>query len=205
MNEAHDDLLERKLKILMSKQFSDLTKYLGSMQNKVTMEHMIRARKIEIKFKNDKDRAVKEGMTDEDLAEKIQILEAERDLELQLSEQKMNRDREEREQKVREEQEEKFCEEKKELVQIAGNLKRRKLQQVMDKLRDNETVQDVGEKLMKRIDATIEDEMADADKDKETNLERARMKIIAENEKQIEDMKVSLNAAMEKEEEKLDA
>lgn len=47
--------------------------------------------------------------------------------------------------------------------------------------------------------------MADADKDKETNLERARMKIIAENEKQIEDMKVSLNAAMEKEEEKLDA
>ena len=31
VNEAHDDLLERKLKILMSKQFSDLTKYLGSM------------------------------------------------------------------------------------------------------------------------------------------------------------------------------
>lgn len=117
----------------------------------------------------------------------------------------MNRDREEREQKVREDQEEKFCDEKKELVQISGQLKRRKLQQVMDKLSDNETVQDVGEKLMKRIDASIEDEMADADKDKETNLERARMKIIAENEKQIEDMKVSLNAAMEKEEEKLDA
>ena len=31
------------------------------------------------------------------------------------------------------------------------------------------------------------------------------MKIIAENEKQIEDMKTSLNAAMEKEDEKLDA
>lgn len=35
------------------------------------MEHMIRARKIEIKFKNDKDRAVKMGMTEDDLAEKI--------------------------------------------------------------------------------------------------------------------------------------
>lgn len=33
VNEAHDDLLKRKLKILMSKQFSDLTKYLGTMQN----------------------------------------------------------------------------------------------------------------------------------------------------------------------------
>jgi len=31
VNEAHDDLLKRKLKILMSKQFSDLTKYLGTM------------------------------------------------------------------------------------------------------------------------------------------------------------------------------
>lgn len=71
VNEAHDDLLERKLKILMSKQFSDLTKYLGSMQNKVTMEHMIRTRKIEMKFKADKDKAVKMGMSEEDLAEKF--------------------------------------------------------------------------------------------------------------------------------------
>lgn len=120
VNEAHDDLLERKLKILMSKQFGDLTKYLGSMQNKVTMEHMIRTRKIEMKFKADKERAVKMGMSEEDLAEKFQMLEAERDLELQLSEQKMVRDREEREQGVREAQEEKFCDEKKELVQISG-------------------------------------------------------------------------------------
>ena len=45
VNEANDDLLARKLKLLMSKQFSDLTKYLGSMQNKLMMEHMIRARK----------------------------------------------------------------------------------------------------------------------------------------------------------------
>jgi len=49
VNEAHDDLLERKLKILMSKQFGDLTKYLGSMQNKLAMEHMIRCRKVEMK------------------------------------------------------------------------------------------------------------------------------------------------------------
>ena len=40
----------------------------------------------------------------------------------------------------------------------------------MDKLSDNEVVQDVGEKLLKRIDLSIEDEMAEADKDKETNL-----------------------------------
>jgi len=46
VNEAYDDLLKRKLKILMSKQFSDLTKYLGTMQSQVAMEHMIRTRQI---------------------------------------------------------------------------------------------------------------------------------------------------------------
>lgn len=48
---------------------------------------------------------------------------------------------------------------------------------------DNDVVQDVGEKLLRRIDQTLEDEIADAEKVKEQNLERARMKIIAENEK----------------------
>ena len=46
--------------------------------------------------------------------------------------------------------------------------------------------------------------MAEADKLKDQNLERARMKIVAENEKQIDDMKASLNEAMIKEEKKLD-
>ena len=35
-------------------------------------------------------------------------------------------------------------------------------------------------------------------------MERARMKIIAENDKQIDDMKASLNEAMDKEAKKLD-
>ena len=85
VNEAHDDLLERKLKILMSKQFGDLTKYLGSMQNKLAMEHMIRSRKIEMKYERDKESAISAGMTEEALADKLQMIAAERDLELQLS------------------------------------------------------------------------------------------------------------------------
>ena len=74
----------------------------------------------------------------------------------------------------------------------------------MDKMPDNDVVQEVGTKLLKRIDQSIEDEMSEADKIKDLNLERARMKIVAENEKQIDDMKNSLNEAMVKEEKKLD-
>ena len=204
VNEAHDDLLERKLKILMSKQFGDLTKYLGSMQNKLAMEHMIRARKVEMKYERDKESAISAGMTEEALADKLQMIAAERDLELQLSQQQMDRDREAREQQVREAQEEKFCDEKKDLIQKQASAKKSKIQQVMNKMPDNDTVQEVGDKLLRKIDATLEDEIADAEKAKEQNLERARMKIIAENEKQIDDMKKSLNEAMEKEEKKLE-
>jgi len=204
VNEAHDDLLERKLKILMSKQFGDLTKYLGSMQNKLMMEHMIRARKLEMKFENEKEAAIHAGMSEGDLADKLQMLAASRDLEINLSEQKLQRDKEEREQQVREGQEEKFCEEKKDLIAKQSGMKRRKIQQTMDKMPDNEVVQEVGNKLLKRLDQSVEDEMAEADKLKDQNLERARMKIVAENEKQIDDMKASLNEAMMKEEKKLD-
>lgn len=70
----------------------------------------------------------------------------------------------------------------------------------MDKMPDNDVVQEVGEKLIRRIDITTEEEMAEAEKTKDENLERARMKIIAENESQIADMKASLNDAMIKEE-----
>lgn len=66
----------------MSKQFADLTKHLGSMQNKLAMENMIRARKIEMKYEKDKEAAIKAGMSEEDLADKLQMLAAERDLEL---------------------------------------------------------------------------------------------------------------------------
>jgi len=55
-------------------------------------------------------------MSESDLADKLNMLAAERDLELQLSQQKMKFDREEREQKIRESLEEKFCDEKKDLV-----------------------------------------------------------------------------------------
>jgi len=97
VNEAHDDLLERKLKILISKQFGDLTKYLGSMHNKLNMEHLIRTRKVEMKYERDKEAAIQAGMDEESLGDKLQTLAAERDLELSLSKQKMDRDRQERE------------------------------------------------------------------------------------------------------------
>ena len=49
------------------------------------MGHMIRARKVEMKYERDKESAISAGMTEEALADKLQMIAAERDLELQLS------------------------------------------------------------------------------------------------------------------------
>ena len=71
VNEAHDDLLARKLKFLMSKQFDDLTRYLGGLQNQSAMEHMIRCREIDMKFERDKDAAIKAGLPQIELEETL--------------------------------------------------------------------------------------------------------------------------------------
>lgn len=97
VNEAHDDLLARKLKFLMSKQFDDLTRYLGGLQNQSAMEHMIRCREIDMKFERDKDAAIKAGLPQVELEETLQKLTAAKNLEKGLSQQKMDKDRKEEE------------------------------------------------------------------------------------------------------------
>lgn len=47
---------------------------------------------------------------------------------------------------------------------------------------------------------TLEQEIAELEREKEEKLERARLKIIAENEEEIQLMQDNLNKAMQKEE-----
>jgi len=54
----------------------------------------------------------------------------------------------------------------------------------------------VGVKLLKRIDMSVEQEIAELEKEKEEKLERARLRIIAENEDELQLMQDNLNKAM---------
>ena len=58
----------------------------------------------------------------------------------------------------------------------------------------------MGVKLLKRIDISVEQEIAELEKEKEEKLERARLRIIAENEDELQLMQDNLNKAMQKEE-----
>lgn len=63
INEVEDELLTRKLKILMSKQFFDLTKYLGTMQSQLGLGHMMRVREIKIAYEKDKQELLDRGIS----------------------------------------------------------------------------------------------------------------------------------------------
>jgi len=67
------------------------------------------------------------------------------------------------------------------------------------------TVQEVGKKLLRKIEQTVEEEMDDANKTKEANLEKARLKIIAENDEELQELQGNLNKVIKKEEERLEA
>lgn len=55
IDQAHDELLARKLKILMSKQFFELSKYLGTLQSQIALDRMIRVKEIEAAHQKKKD------------------------------------------------------------------------------------------------------------------------------------------------------
>jgi glycerate-2-kinase len=71
---------------------------------------------------------------------------------------------------------------------------------VLAKYPQEQTLQKVGVKLLKRIDMTVEQEIAELEKEKDEKLERARLRIIAENEDELQLMQDNLNKAMQKEE-----
>jgi len=67
INEVENDLLAKKLKILMSKQFFDLTKYLSTLHLQVGLSHQMRIREIKLAFDRDKQELLERGVSGEEL------------------------------------------------------------------------------------------------------------------------------------------
>lgn len=55
----------------------------------------------------------------------------------------------------------------------------------MQKYPHEKAIQEVGNKMIKRIDNTTDEEIAELEKEKEEKVERAKLRIIAENEDEL--------------------
>ena len=137
--EAHDEILARKLKILQSKQFFDLSKYLGTLHPQVGMEQMIKMREGKLRFDQMKEAAYLqlEGSALEDQLVKI---DAENNLENDLIEEQLKKVQAERESDLRQQQEEQFCKEKKEILNQQSTCKRTLIVNLMKKYKDDSVV-----------------------------------------------------------------
>jgi hypothetical protein len=58
----------------------------------------------------------------------------------------------------------------------------------MERFPDDRNVQDVGNKLLKRINNTLTEEIAELEKETMKNLEKARLKLIADDQKSLDDL-----------------
>jgi len=168
------------------------------------MEKIIRAKEIEQRHSQDKEKALN-NVAKKDLEGYLDQIGAQMDLEMQLMEEELQKKLQVKESELRTNQEEKFFSEKRDMVSNATDQKKIKLRQAMGKAQDDKTLQEVGRKMLTRIDFTQEEEIEILEQERDQNIEKARMKIIAQNEDEIKVLQENLNAAVDAEEEKIDA
>lgn len=127
-------------------------------------------------------------------------MQAQRILECQLVNESVTRQIPEKESALRQKQEQAFFKERKELITKQNGIKRAQVVAIMQKFPQEKAIQEVGNKMIKRIDNTTDEEISDLEKDKDEKVEKAKLRIIAENEDELHVMRDNLNQAMDREE-----
>jgi FKBP-type peptidyl-prolyl cis-trans isomerase 2 len=145
---------------------------------------MIRVKEIEDMINKKKDTLIK-TMQGSQLEDALAKLQAEKQLELSLVEDKLKIKQLEEDSAIRVKQEKTFGEEKKDLHRHCQMLKKDKLKEVMELFKEEPLVIEIGAKMIKRIDATLDDQMKEIDDITEKKLEEARLRIVAENEEEL--------------------
>lgn len=112
----------------------------------------------------------------------------------------MTRQIPEKEAALRQKQEQTFFKERKELIAQQNGVKRAQILAVMQKYPGEKSIQEVGQKLIKHIDDATEVEISELEQEKEERIEAAKLRIIAQNEDELELMQNNLNEAMAREE-----
>lgn len=146
------------------------------------MENLIAQKKIEHEFDQKEEKAKKE-LSGEDLEEALAKLHGLKEHELNLIEENAKLDLKNKEAELRQKQEEHFCNERKALVEESNKRKKDRINAYMEKHPDDEMVQQVGNKLLKRISMSQEEEMTALEAERNENLEQARLKIVADNDR----------------------
>lgn len=160
---------------------------------------MIQLKEVHARFDHYVESAEHEFSGDK-LTDELAKLQAQRILECQLVNENVTRQIPEKEASLRQKQEQTFFKERKELIAQQNGVKRAQILAVMQKYPGEKSIQEVGQKMIKHIDSATEEEISELEKDKEERIEAAKLRIIAQNEDELELMQNNLNEAMAREE-----
>jgi hypothetical protein len=114
IDQSHDELLARKGKILVSKQFFELSKYLATLQQQIALDRMIKTKEIEAEHQKKKGKLVG-SLRGQALEDELAKLQAEKHLEHSLIDDKLRQEHLEKESEIRCKYEKIFGDEKKDM------------------------------------------------------------------------------------------
>jgi len=87
----------------------------------------------------------------------------------------------EKESEIRERMEKEFAQERRDLTNLSAERKKQKIRDAMERYPDDKNVQEVGLKMLKRIQNTVTEEMTEIEKETQKQLEKARLKLVADD------------------------
>ena len=149
---------------------------------------MIRVREIKLAFEKDKNELLDRGISGDELEKEVQKLVTQMETEQLISAEQMKREQAEKESELREKKETDFQQEKKDLQNLSADRKRQKIRDAMERFPDDPNVQDIGLKLLKRINNNLTDELVDLEKETQKNLEKARLMLISDDQKTLDEL-----------------
>lgn len=101
---------------------------------------------------------------------------------------------------MRQKQEVTFFKERKDIINSQNQIKRAQIVALMNKFGKDKLFTEIAERMVKQIDMSHEQQIALLEREKEEKVEKAKLRIIAENEEELLIMQENLNEAMQKEE-----
>ena len=113
-----------------------------------------------------------------ELEDALAKLQAEKQLDLSMVEDKLHQYHLEQDSEIRQKSEQQFGEEKKELQRHQQRLKKEKVQEVMRQFIEEPLLQEIGEKMLERIEDAQKAQIREIDDYTDKKLEEARLRIV---------------------------
>jgi len=186
---ATDETFKRRLRNLMNKQFFELSKKLGAMYSNLEMDKLRERELLRIQSAEQEAEAYNK-YSGEQLKKVIAELRAQKDQDIHTIEDNFNESLRKEQDKLRKKLHEKHFDEKSRLAEEELSTKREFVKRAMagDEMKDDHFMNHVGDVLLKALQDQYDADKAQREKDKQAELDRMRLQLIASNQAEVNEM-----------------